>query len=375
MKISIVGDVMVGGILSSNMEEYKDIFLSNRVRKYLEADITFCNLECPLTMAPPPLVQDKVLLHAEESSVELLKNAGFNVVSLANNHIMDYRFESLLETMRLLKENNIEYAGAGQNLREARKPVFFDSKDGGGKIAFLAYAAPETWGGYDQRRQQTHIEWIAENDKPGVAPFDLKLIQEDIEKVKKKSDFLIVSVHWGEEDTYFPHPVLISDAHKIVDMGANLVVGHHPHILQGYEQYHDGLIMYSLSNFLFSPYYREHEHLPTKWSYKSRKSVILQCDISRDKNLSYELIPAIQKKDAPVVISPSHKTRNEILLKIENLSKEYKKDDYRRKYANLRRRENRFRDLKLFRESLETYGLATTSKFVWKKLSKVLKNL
>jgi poly-gamma-glutamate synthesis protein (capsule biosynthesis protein) len=235
MKVSIVGDVMLGGILSSNIGKYKNSFLSNRVRKYLEADITFCNLECPLTMAAPPLVKDKVLVHAEESLVELLKNAGFNVVSLANNHIMDFRFESLLETMKLLKENNIKYTGAGQNLREARKPVFFDSKDGGGKINFLAYAAPETWGGYVQRRHQTHKEWIAENDKPGVAPFDLKLIQEDIEKVKKESDFLILSIHWEEEDTYFPHPEIISDAHRIVDMGANLVVGHHPHILQGYK--------------------------------------------------------------------------------------------------------------------------------------------
>lgn len=351
----------------------KIFFLSNEVRKYLEADISFCNLECPLIITEPPLVQDKTLLHAEESSVELLKNAGFNVVSLANNHIMDYRFDSVLETMRLLKENNIKYTGAGQNLHEARKPIFFDNKEEM-IIAFLAYAAPETWGGYAQRQNQTHTAWIAGGDKPGVAPLDLKLIQEDIRKARQKADFLIVSVHWGEEDTYFPHPVLISDAHKIVDMGANLVVGHHPHILQGYEQYHDGLIMYSLSNFLFSPYYDLNQHILKKWSYKSRKSVILQCDVSKNKMLSYELIPAIQKKDAPVVISPSHKIRNEILLKIENLSKEYKKDDYRMKYAKLRRRENRFRDFKLFMESMETYGLASTTRLVGNKLFKMLKN-
>jgi hypothetical protein len=75
------------------------------------------------------------------------------------------------------------------------------------------------------------------------------------------------------------------------------------------------------------------------------------------------------------MISPSHKIRNEILIKIEDISKEYKKDNYRMNYANLRRQENRFKYLKLFMESMETYGLATTSKFVWKKLSKVLKNL
>jgi poly-gamma-glutamate synthesis protein (capsule biosynthesis protein) len=374
MKVSIVGDVMVGGVLSSDMEQYKNIFLSNEVRKYLEADITFCNLECPLTMAAPPLMQDKNLLHAEKSSIKLLKNAGFNVVSLANNHIMDYRFDSVLETMRLLEENNIKYTGAGQNIHEARKTVYFNNKEEGG-IAFLAYAAPETWGGYAQRQNQTHTAWIAGEDKPGVAPLDLKLIQEDIRKARQKADFLIVSVHWGEEYAYFPHPMIIFDAHEIVDMGADLVVGHHPHILQGYEQYHGGLIVYSLSNFLFSPYYDLNQHILKKWSYKSRKSVILRCDVLKNKILSYEFVPVIQKKDDPIMIYPSHKTIKEILLKIEDISKEYKKDDYRMNYAKLRRRESRFRNLKLLSESLETYGLATTTWLVGNKLFKMLKNM
>jgi poly-gamma-glutamate synthesis protein (capsule biosynthesis protein) len=90
--------------------------------------------------------------------------------------------------------------------------------------------------------------------------------------------------------------MIISEAHRIVDMGANLVVGHHPHILQGYEQYHKGRIIYSLSNFLLSPYYVINQHILTKWSYKSRKSVILRCDVLKNKILSYELVPVIQKK-------------------------------------------------------------------------------
>jgi hypothetical protein len=372
IKVSIVGDVMTGGILSSGIEGYRDILLSDKVRKLLEADIVFCNLECVLTRAEAPPEKNKILLHAKEESVELLKNAGFNAVSLANNHIMDFGYNSLLGTIKLLKENNIGYTGAGKNLYEARKPVFFDKDDL--RIALLAYVAPETWGGWGQREQQTHKDWVAGVDKPGVAPFDLNLIKEDLDLANKEADFLIVSIHWGDEYTYFPHPDIISDAHRIIDMGANLVVGGHPHVLQGYEEYHNGLIMYSLSNFLFPPYYDENDGELRKWSRKSRESVILKCEISRNGILSYELIPVMQKGDEPAVISVSHKTANKILSKIESLSKEYKKANYHVLYARLKEKEDRFKYIKLVWEMYEIYGLAYICKKVRAKLLKMLKD-
>ena len=372
MKIAIVGDVMVGSVLSSNVKKYKKIALSNEVHKFLEADIVFCNLECVLARAEAPPQKNKILLYAKEESVELLKNMGVNAVSLANNHIMDFGYSSLLKTMNLLKENNIRYTGAGKNLCEARKPIFFNEDNL--RVAILAYAAPETWGGWSQREHQTHRNWIAGVDKAGVAPFDLKLIEEDIDRANKESDFLVVSVHWGDEYTYFPHPEIISDAHKVIDMGANLVVGSHPHVLQGYEEYHNGLIMYSLSNFLFPPYYDESDGELRKWSHRSRESVILKGEIFKNRNLSYNLIPVIQKKDEPVVISPSHKTANKILLKMESLSKEYKKANYHILYSKLKEKENRFKHIKLILEMYETYGLAYTFKKARGKLFKLLKN-
>jgi len=355
MKLSIVGDVMIGGILSANIGGYRDIFLSDEVRKLLEADIIICNLECVLARIGDPPDKNKVLLHAKEESVELLKNAGFNAVSLANNHIMDFGYDSLVTTMKLLKENDIECTGAGKNLYEARKPAFFDKDNL--RIALLAYAAPETWGGWSQRGHQTHKDWIAGVDKPGVAPFDLKLIKEDIDGASKEADFLVVSIHWGDEYTYFPHPEILSDAHKIIDIGANLIIGSHPHVLQGYEEYHSGLIMYSLSNFLFPPYYDENDGELRKWGRKSRESVILRCEISRSKVLGYDLIPATQRRDEPVVVIPSLRTRNRILRKIEWLSKEYRRDDYYIRYVKLKGKKTRFRYVKSVLEMIGTYGL------------------
>jgi len=371
MNVTIVGDVMLGGMLSSNINKYKDIFLSDEVRKLLEADIVFCNLECVLAKAEAPPEKNKILLHAKSESIELLKIAGFNVVSLANNHIMDFGQKSLMKTMELLKKNNIKYMGAGKNLCEARKPIYFEKDNT--KIALFAYAAPETWGGWSQRKNQTHKNWIAGADRPGVAPFDLKIIQEDIDKATKKSDFLIVSVHWGNESTYFPHPEIISDARKVIDMGANLVIGGHQHIIQGYEKYKDGLIMYGLSNFLFPSFYKENSGALTKWSRKGRESIILKCEISKNKMLDHRFIPTIKKKDAPIVVNPSLKTKNRILKKLEFLSKEYQKDNYHLRYGKLKRRESRFIKIKLILEMMETYGTAYMLKKIKYKLIKFLK--
>lgn len=373
MKVAIVGDIMIGGILSSNIKKYKNIFLSNEVRKFLDADIVFCNLECVLSKAKAPPEKNKILLHAREESIELLKDAGFNVVSLANNHIMDFGYSSLLKTMKLLEENNIKYTGAGENLYQARKPVFLDKDNL--RVAFLAYAAPETWGGWSQREHQTHKDWFAGRDKPGVAPFDLKLIKEDIDEASKEADFLIVSIHWGDEYTCFPHPEIISDAHKIIDMGANIIVGHHPHVLQGYERYNTGLIMYSLSNFLFSPYYNDTSGELEKWSRKSRESIILSCEISKDVIISYNLIPVIQKKNDPIVINPPFKIKNKILKKVDFLSKKYQNNDYQIRYAKLKEKENKFKYVKQILEMIDKYGMVCILRNTKYKLLKFIKKL
>lgn len=372
MKITVVGDVMLGGILSSNIKKYKDTFLSAEVRKFLEADVVFCNLESVLSKDGTPPRKNKILLHAKKESIELLKNAGFTIVSLANNHIMDYGYDSLLRTTRLLKENNIKYLGAGANLYEARKPVFFDKDNI--KIAFLAYVSSETWCSWEQRKHQVCKKWVAGISEPGVAPFDLKLIQKDIREAKKKSDFLVVSLHWGDEYKYFPHPEIISDAHEIIDMGVDLIVGHHPHILRGYEQYHKGMIFYSLSNFLFPSYYDEKENSLKNWPYKSRQGLIVQCEVSKNKAARYKLIPVIQKKSKPIVIIPLHVVGNKLLLRMESLSKEYK-TDYQTRYIQLRERENRFRYIKLALNLYETYGLIYILKRIKAKLFRVIKRL
>ena len=360
MKIAIVGDVMLGGILSSNFEKYKNISLSHKIRKLLEADITFCNLECPIARIGDPITHNKILLYAQEKSIELLKT-GFNAVSLANNHIMDFGSNSLLKTIKLLEEKNIKHVCAGQNLFEARKPIFFNKN--GLKVVFLAYVAPETWGGWSQRKEQTHKILFANKNKAGVAPFNLNYIKEDISKIKNSSDFIVISIHWGDEYTYFPNPEIISDAHKIIDFGANLVVGHHPHVLQGYEEYHSGLIMYSLSNFLFSPYFDDKSIV--KIHHKSRIGAILQCNITKNKILNHKLVPTLQKKKEPIVINPSSKTKNKILRKIQFLSSEYQKDNYQTRYIKLKEKENRFKHIRLILETIEMYGLVYLFKKIW----------
>jgi poly-gamma-glutamate capsule biosynthesis protein CapA/YwtB (metallophosphatase superfamily) len=370
MKIVFVGDVMLGGILSSGIKKYKNIFLSDEVRESLKADVVFCNLESVLSDKGIPLEKNKILLQAKEGSIELLKSAGFNAVSLANNHIMDFGYNSLLKTIKLLKKNNIKYTGAGANLSEACKPIFFEKDNL--RIGLIAYATPETWGGWGQRKNQTHKEWIAGKNKPGVALFNLKLIEKEISMAKKKSDFLIVSLYWGEEYKRFPRPEIVSEARKMIDMGADLIIGDHPHILQGYEKYHNGMIFYSLSNFLFPAYHDRKENLLKYWPYRNRQGLIVQCEILKNKTASYKLIPVIQKKHKPIAMIPSQKKRNKILSKIEWLSKEYK-DDYLLRYFYLEKRENRFKYIKLILSLYEVYGLTYTIRKIIEKMLRSLK--
>jgi len=364
VSISMVGDFMPGGILSSTINKYEKETLKD-VQKFLKADITFCNFECPLATEETPPNKDKVLIHAKPESVRLLKRGDFDVVSLANNHIMDFGYTSVLKTIKILEKNNIKYTGVGKNIEEACKPAMLERI--GLKVAFLAYT---TW--IPSRRQQGAVP--ATEDKPGVAPFDLNLIRKKIKEVRKQSDFLIVSVHWGDSETYYPPPEIINYGHKLIDMGANIVVGHHSHQLQGYEKYKNGLIMYDLGNFLFSPYFgttkygrrclnHERKGELREWNQHNRESVILKCNISKNRILNYKLFPVFQKKKEPILVDPGEETKVEILKKMDLLSKKYQKDYYNIIYVNKRIEKRMKKRLDQLKRLTKEEGLS----FVFKK--------
>lgn len=209
-------------------------------------DVVFGNLECPLTSSVKGLDKNgKIVLKAAPESVSVLTSAGFNLLSLANNHIMDYYGKGLSDTMELLDQNGILYAGAGGNIDKARKLTIIEKN--GLKIGLLAYTdmADIVFAG------DPYLSFAAGPEKSGVAPRNYEIIKEDIEKARDKVDLLAVSLHWGIEDSFKVTSEQVEFAHKLIDDGADIILGHHPHRFQGIEMYKGKPILYSMGNILF----------------------------------------------------------------------------------------------------------------------------
>jgi poly-gamma-glutamate capsule biosynthesis protein CapA/YwtB (metallophosphatase superfamily) len=249
LRIVAVGDIMLGRGVTESLK-MKGLGFSEPfadVQGLLKAgDVVFCNLEHPLTESEYSLdPNSKYVLRAAPEAAEGLEWAGFNLVSIANNHILDYYEAGLADTMAILEERDIAFAGSGENLEKARQMAVLEVN--GKKIGLLAY----TEFGDVLYEGDPPLRFTAWADKAGVAPLDTRLIKEDMAKAREQVDLLIVSLHWGVEDSFGVTDQQISLAHWLVEQGADIILGHHPHWFQGIELYRGKPIVYSLGNFIF----------------------------------------------------------------------------------------------------------------------------
>lgn len=245
MKILFCGDIMPGGTLP-----YQGTYITPELQSYLDSfDFRIGTLEAAigtgLAYDPVKMKGRANIIYARDEDFFRVKEMGFNVVSLANNHIYDLGEEGLRNTMAKLEENGILYCGAGLNADEASHPVVIE-KDGV-KIALFAYCMyGNKWLGYVE---------LAGKDKPGVNPLDIDKVVDDIKKAKKEYDYVIVMPHWGREYRYEPLPECVLMAKQMIEAGANVVLGSHPHQIQPTIKYKKGYICFSMGNFLFPDFY------------------------------------------------------------------------------------------------------------------------
>lgn len=240
--ISAVGDIMLDGTARPVLAEqgYDYPFVQMR-QHFSDAQIVFGNVEGPLTDRGEPEPDKKYVFRSPPAKVSAaLKQAGFNVVSLANNHTLDYGADGLAQTIEALEAAGIRHAGAGADLQAARQPVMFQVD--GQRIAILAYSMtlPENF--------------FAGINKPGTAFAHEDQVRDDVMAARKQADIVLVSFHWGQEGKTELRDYQTKVGHLAIDSGASAVIGHHPHILQGIERYKDGIIIYSLGNFTFGSY-------------------------------------------------------------------------------------------------------------------------
>lgn len=197
-------------------------------------DLMMVNLENAVTRSIDSMDKEFVFKMKPEYLSHLTK-AGISVVNCANNHSADFGVEGLIETISRLDSAGIRHTGIGRNLSEARKPVIMNVN--GIRIGFLGYGGTK--------------KFLASRSQPGTAPRSKWLIMDDVKRLRPHVDFVVVNLHWGDELEIEPDSGQIGLAHQIIEGGADLIVGHHPHVLQGIEQYLGKTIAYSLGNFVF----------------------------------------------------------------------------------------------------------------------------
>ncbi len=237
--INAVGDIMLAGRWAPLLRQKGYDYPFAGVRKeLLSSDINIANLESPIAEGGQEFSEKKFRFRAEPPVAKAIRSAGFNLVTLANNHSMDFGGGALSETLQNLSENGIAWIGAGNDLAEARKMALYTIK--GKKVAFLSYSLTQP------------IEFFAGQNRPGTAPGYEKLVTADIASARKQADYVIVSFHWGKEATGTVQQYQRAAARKAIDAGADVIIGHHPHVLQGIERYKNGIIFYSLGNFTFA---------------------------------------------------------------------------------------------------------------------------
>ncbi len=241
VSVVAVGDMMLGGTASPVLRDkgYDYPFAATQ-NLLAAADITVGNLETALTHGGTPFEKKYNFRNPPEKVAPALKRAGFDLVSLANNHTMDYGAEGLADTLQALREQELLAVGAGMDLHQARQPVIIARK--GQKLGFLAYSLtfPEAF-------------W-AEVDKPGAAFGHAAHIRADVAALAEQVDHVLVQFHWGREGTTQLRDYQVALGRAAIDAGATVVLGHHPHILQAIERYKAGVIYYSLGNFAFGSY-------------------------------------------------------------------------------------------------------------------------
>jgi hypothetical protein len=303
VKLMAVGDIMLGDHpvrfghgVKSTIEKSGGVSPFARVEGLLAGnDIVFGNVEAVLS--DHGLMRGNLLSEEFRGSptfIPMLASAGFNVVSFANNHCMEHGSDAFWDTVNRLKVQNIQIAGLSLPSGSC-KPVEMSIR--GCNVLLLSYSlCPENY--------------YKGSTVPYAHQQDFEKVLEDVKSFRGQADLLLISLHWGYEYVDYPSPKQVQLAHRLVDeAGVNLIIGHHPHVLQAVERYQKAVIVYSLGNFVFD-----------MWQHRTRESMIFAANISSKGDLAFDIRPITLGRDyrpAPID-KPFHKPFFHRMVELEN---------------------------------------------------------
>lgn len=267
-----VGDIMLGQSIGSRIVLYGAGAPWRGVAGYLNhADLVLANLESPISNRGTPWPK-KYIFRAPPAGADSLVAGGIDVVNLANNHTLDYGATAFGDTLAALAAHGVGHIGGGRDEAAAHAPLVVERN--GLRIGFLGYAlyfAPGTKG-----------QWAASAGQPGVAVGTPEIVSREVAALRRQVDVVIVAFHGGRALSPGPTRRVREFARAAIAAGAALVVGHHPHVLQGYSRGNSTLVAYSLGNFVFD----EFTGLPND-------SAILNVTLSADGVQSFAWIPIV----------------------------------------------------------------------------------
>ncbi|MBB2181353.1 CapA family protein [Lachnospiraceae bacterium MD1] len=256
-------------------------------------DIMMLNNEFAYSTRGTKTPDKSFTFRADPSRVEILKEMGVDIVSLANNHALDYGKDALIDTFETLDNAGIHYVGAGDTMDRAKAPIYFTVGDK--KIAYVAAS-----------RVVFAMDWYATDTSPGmIGTYDPALFLESIREAKENSDFVVAFVHWGVERNNYPEDYQQTMAKQYIDAGADAVIGCHPHVLQGIEFYNNKPIVYSLGNYWFGG--------------ATGETGLLKLYLDPDDTVRVQMIPAMAKNTYTYMLTEDAE-REDYFQFISNLS-------------------------------------------------------
>lgn len=302
VKGTVFGDMMFGRAIKDRSEstDYSEV-LDNVSSIWSDSDYVCGNLECALLDNPSQFTKNEKEIHinAETRTVNILKDNGFTLVNLANNHLADFCSEGVVSTLNTLKNAGLKYVGAGANLEEASK---YDIQEVNGvKIATVSVSdiIPKNFS--------------AKDDKAGILSTNNMRYYQAVREASEVADLVIVNIHWGVEYALNETEQQRQLARNLINFGADIIIGSHPHVLQPVEKYKDGIIFYSMGNFVFDQ----------GWS-RTKDSMIVNYFLDEEGNCSFEIVPLRIKDGYPTVTNnPFFKKRT-----YNTLTKKLNDSDY-----------------------------------------------
>lgn len=262
------GDILLSSYVLNNYDSNGiNGVLSEELQSEMQnADITMVNEEFPFSTRGTQAEDKQFTFRVAPDYVKILQEMGIDVVTVANNHALDYGTEALTDTFQTLDDAGIAYVGAGNDLERASQP--YVTKIGEKTFGFLAAS-----------RVIPEVSWNIDNKQPGMlCTYDSAELCEAIRKTKESCDYVVVYVHWGIERENTPQDYQRQLGKAYIDAGADLVIGAHPHVLQGIEYYNGKPIVYSLGNYIFNQ--------------EIGSTVLLKTTVTPENETTLQLIPA-----------------------------------------------------------------------------------